>query len=343
MKKILTILISLLITLTLISCESLDLDLDTLDPSINEESAEYLYFDLSDLKSGYEVGSFDPSDVTVVIGYSNDEESSTALTLDMITNESVLSEVGEHTINVSHLDLTASFTLRLTEGEAEDDELDEETPDDTVYFSPLDLEYDGPLFDESFLSMDLFKTDGDRYRGGGGAFYADGDFTCIDGDTAIFSYPSSISSKITNNTPSTRFLNFDTPETFSGGEEEWGKPASIYTCDLLNDAESIILQTDPGDYLTGNYGRLLAWIWIKLPNEDDYFLLNYMVVRQGLGEVKYLFGAGETSVTMYDGLTYTEWMYQAETLAINESLGMHSDLLDYYWDYESDEPDYSKW
>jgi endonuclease YncB( thermonuclease family) len=36
-------------------------------------------------------------------------------------------------------------------------------------------------------------------------------------------------------------------------------------------------------------------------------------------------------------------MFLAETRAQSEQLGMYSDLKDYYWDYENNQPDYSKW
>jgi endonuclease YncB( thermonuclease family) len=220
-----------------------------------------------------------------------------------------------------------------------------------VYFTPVDLEYDGPLLDDSYFDMALYtentnKIDDDDpdYFGAGGAFLVGSEaISCTDGDTSVFDYPSDINNKITSYAKSTRFLNMDTPETFDGGEEEWGKPASVYVCDLLDQAQSIVLQTDPGDYLVGNYGRLLAWVWIQLPEEEEYFLLNYMVVRQGLAEVKYLYGAGETDVTVYNDMTYTEWMLQAESNAQSDQLGMYGDLLDYYWDYDNDRPYPGRW
>lgn len=220
-----------------------------------------------------------------------------------------------------------------------------------MYFTPVLLEYDGPLLDDTFFEMPLYtentrKIDEDDpdYFGAGGAFLVGSEpIRCTDGDTSVFDYPTDIYNKITSGAKSTRFLNMDTPETFDGGEEEWGKPATLYVCDLLDQAESIVLQTDPGDYLVGNYGRLLAWVWIQLPGEEDYFLLNHMVVRQGLAEVKYLYGAGETDVTVYEDMTYTEWMLEAEANAQLDELGMYGDLLDYYWDYDNDRPYPGRW
>lgn len=201
------------------------------------------------------------------------------------------------------------------------------------YFQVIDMMYDGPTLDEGFKDINYLDP-----RGG---YFEVTLKYCTDGDTAIFDYPEDVYQAIDSNAKSTRFLNMDTEETYSGGEEEWGKPASVYTCDLLESATEIVLQTDPGDNLLGNYGRLLAWVWVKLPNEDEFHLLNYMVVKQGLAQVKYEFGAGTT--ISYGNHTYNEWMHIAEDYAKEQKLGQWGSLLDYYWDYTTNQPDYTKW
>jgi len=249
---------------------------------------------------------------------------------DTITLRATLSEhQGELTFFLSHKD---------------DVEVTGSAPVTSSYYFPDEhpFGYDGPRLDESYMQMDLYTESGSDVYGGGGAFDSALDY-CIDGDTTVFDYPGEIDSRIESDANSTRYLNVDTPETFSGGEEEWGKTASVYTCKMLTNAEDIILQTDPGDYLTGNYGRLLAWVWVKMDASSEYELLNYNIVRHGLGEVKYEFGAGETDVTVYDGLTYNEWMHAGETIAREENRGMHGSLEDYYWDYETNSPDWERW
>ena len=201
------------------------------------------------------------------------------------------------------------------------------------YFEVIDMDYDGPYLDEVFRTINYLVP-----RGG---YFEVTLKSCTDGDTAQFHYPNDVYEAIESNAKSARFLNMDTEETYNGGEEEWGKPASVYTCSLLQNAESIVIQTDPDDALLGTYGRLLSWIWIQLPNEEEYFLLNYMVVKQGLAQVKYEFGAGET--ISYEGITYNEWMHIAEDYAIENSLAQWGNGIDYYWNYEDNEPFYSRW
>lgn len=202
--------------------------------------------------------------------------------------------------------------------------------------------YDGPeLLDLYFQKPYAIEIE-DGYIGGGRAFEVGlQNNGCVDGDTARFVLPNEMVDYTNNPYVSVRFLNFDTAETFDGGKEEFGKPASNYTCDLLTQADAIYLQTDPGDNLFDRYGRLLAWIWIEV--NSDIQLLNYMLVRQGLGEVMYLYGAGETVETMVGGMTYTEWMFEAERLAKLEKLGIYSGLKDIYWDYVTDSPNPATW
>lgn len=195
----------------------------------------------------------------------------------------------------------------------------------SLYFEILDLGYNGPYLDDSFSLIDPVDP-----RGG---YFEVMLNNCIDGDTAKFIYPQIIYDAIPNFSNNTRFLNMDTEETY-GTPEEWGKPGSNYTCDLLTSAESIILQTDPNDGLIDNedYRRLLAWVWVQLPGEEEYFLLNYMLVIQGLAQVKYEYGSGET--ISYEDFTYNEWMHIAEDYAMQNNLGQFGNLLDPYWDYD---------
>lgn len=203
----------------------------------------------------------------------------------------------------------------------------------TEYFEVVDMVYDGPYLNEEFLNQDYLDPRG-------GAFPV-ALLRCTDGDTAKFHYPTDIYNAINSSAKSTRFLNMDTEETYPGGEEEWGKPASNYTCSLLQSASSIVLQTDPGDALLDAHGRLLSWVWIRFDEDSPYQLLNYMVVRQGLAQVKYEFGSGENLV--YENNTYNQWMHIAEDKAKTEELGQWGNYLDYYWNYETNEPYYDRW
>ena len=220
--------------------------------------------------------------------------------------------------------------------------------EDREFFSLKDIDYDGPLLDESFFLIDNFFEDtGERIIGTGKAFEVGYDLSrgigrCIDGDTTVFGLPFDL--RVQVGSVSLRYLNVDTPETNPFDRREpFGKVATEYVCDLLDQAERVVVQTDPGDRLTDHYGRLLGWVWIQLPEEDEFWLLNYMIVRQGLGEVAYLFGAGSAPTMVHEGMSYTQWMLRAELQAKDERLGIFGDDLDWYWDYFMNRPHPTRW
>lgn len=206
--------------------------------------------------------------------------------------------------------------------------------EESIYFEVLDLAYDGPTLDNSwFLLDDYYKlgvdyNNDEELQGTGKAFEVTLG-SAVDGDTAYFNLPSEYSEYTDK---SFRFLNIDTEETY-GTKEEWGKPASVYTSDMLTNAYSIVLQNDPNEGIYDIYGRGLAWIWVKCDEDSEYELLNYKLVQQGLAQSAYLWGAGETIYSQ--DISYTQWILNAEKESIKEKRGMHSDLLDPYWDYEN--------
>ena len=101
---------------------------------------------------------------------------------------------------------------------------------------------------------------------------------CVDGDTATFSY--------NNEEIKVRFLAVDTPETKhpQKGTEPFGPEASEYTCSRLTEANKIELEFDLNSTITDKYSRHLSWIFV-----DDY-LLQDLLIKEGLAEVAYLYG-----------------------------------------------------
>lgn len=173
------------------------------------------------------------------------------------------------------------------------------------YELPTNYEYDGPLFPTNSLSKSFW------YKGGGSVKATLN--RCNDGDTATF--------YIDGESYTTRFYNVDTEEMYNPdfGAEEWGKPASVYTCNILQNAKEIYLQSDPNNNsMYDEHGRLLAWFWV------DGELLQYHIISNGLGKVAYLsFGAN----------MYTSILLEAEEKAKANGIGRWGNYLDPYWDY----------
>lgn len=98
---------------------------------------------------------------------------------------------------------------------------------------------------------------------------------CVDGDTAWFN--------MNGEKIKARFLAIDTPES-TNQIEEYGKEASEYVCNLLTNASKIELEYDDASDKEDKYDRHLVWIFV------DGELLQEKVVKEGLAEVKYVYG-----------------------------------------------------
>lgn len=98
---------------------------------------------------------------------------------------------------------------------------------------------------------------------------------CVDGDTAYFNLNKEIIK--------TRFLAINTPES-TNKIEEYGKEASTFTCNTLTKAKKIEIEYDKNSNKTDKYNRDLVWVWV------DNVLLQETLLKEGLAEVKYLYG-----------------------------------------------------
>lgn len=88
----------------------------------------------------------------------------------------------------------------------------------------------------------------------------------IDGDTAWFK------DIYTNEELKLRFLCINTTES-TKKHDPWGKTASKYTASLLENAKTIVLESEPNNRMDV-YGRYLGYVWV------DGKLLNLMLVEE---------------------------------------------------------------
>lgn len=114
---------------------------------------------------------------------------------------------------------------------------------------------------------------------------------CVDGDTA-WVYLNNESIKL-------RFLAIDTPESTTT-VEEFGKEASEFVCNYLTNASKIEIEYDDESDKLDKYDRHLVWIFV-----DDE-LLQDLVVKEGLAEIKYIYGDYKYLDTLNDSLDYAK-------------------------------------
>lgn len=98
---------------------------------------------------------------------------------------------------------------------------------------------------------------------------------CVDGDTAWVN--------LNDEVIKLRFLAINTPES-TNKIEPYGKEASKFTCNLLKKASKIEIEYDNNSDKFDKYNRHLVWVFV------DNKLLQDLIVKEGLAEVKYIYG-----------------------------------------------------
>ena len=182
----------------------------------------------------------------------------------------------------------------------------------------------GPRITSPFTSYPFFQ-EGSTTLGGGG-FIDVTVYSYVDGDTTKFYYPDEVHSAGYRDGTSVRYENIDTPEIYHGGAspaDPWGDAAKIFTNNKLKAAKRIRLQSLPGVSITETYGRLLLYVWASEESEGDesFYLLNHTIVVNGFSNVAF---SGDTSSKMlYKGISYYQFMIDAENKAAKEGLRIH--------------------
>ena len=101
----------------------------------------------------------------------------------------------------------------------------------------------------------------------------------IDGDTVHFFVPEDVNPE---GVLKARFLAVNTPES-TGKIEEYGKAASNFTRERLENAAEILVESEDGNWNADSTGdRFLLWIWYKNSGADTWRNLNVELLQEGL-------------------------------------------------------------
>lgn len=133
-----------------------------------------------------------------------------------------------------------------------------------------------------------------------------------DGDTALF--------KSGNMSFNVRFYGVNTPES-TWQIEKWGKTASNFTKEKLNNAESVVIEGSTTPPSQESNKRWLCYVWYKPKSGDRYINLNLEIVRNGFSN---------SSVNPDD--EYYKYFEEAMSLAEKEDLAIHSNKVDENFD-----------
>ncbi len=103
--------------------------------------------------------------------------------------------------------------------------------------------------------------------------------TYVDGDTTHFNVPENVSE---DGVLKARFLAINTPES-TGKVEEYGKTASRFTREKLENAAEILIESDDSKWNADSTGgRYLVWVWYKPTAESEWRNLNLEILQNGL-------------------------------------------------------------
>ena len=101
----------------------------------------------------------------------------------------------------------------------------------------------------------------------------------VDGDTTHFAVPESLDP---SGVLKARYIAINTPES-TGKIEEWGKKASSFTREKLENAEAILIESDTDQWNSDSTStRDLVWVWYKPAGEESYRNLNVELLQNGL-------------------------------------------------------------
>ena len=101
----------------------------------------------------------------------------------------------------------------------------------------------------------------------------------IDGDTTHFFVPEDVNPE---GVLKARYLAVNTPES-TGKIEEYGKAASSFTRQRLENAAEILIESEDGSWNADSTGdRFLVWVWYKNQGENSWRNLNVELLQEGL-------------------------------------------------------------
>ena len=101
----------------------------------------------------------------------------------------------------------------------------------------------------------------------------------IDGDTTHFFVPEEVNPE---GVLKARYLAVNTPES-TGKIEEYGKAASRFTRERLENAAKILIESEDGSWNADSTSeRFLVWVWYKPQGSDSWRNLNVELLQEGL-------------------------------------------------------------
>lgn len=151
----------------------------------------------------------------------------------------------------------------------------------------------------------------------------------VDGDTSKFNFGTKYAAYDISGTMSLRYYGVNTPEIAHGGNpaDPYGPEARDYTNSILKQAKKFYVQSITNYSLHETYGRALGYLWVSLvdnPKPEDFINMSHLIIQQGFSNPAYLDRIDICNYMLYEGISYTEYLYDANNLAKNLERNIHS-------------------
>ena len=186
---------------------------------------------------------------------------------------------------------------------------------------------EGPKLSEEFFNKPYCDN---ATNGNGGVMEVKYQYN-IDGDTTKFNFGYDYDKYDISGSMSMRYYGINTPEIAHGAGEEpdpYGDEAKDFTTRMLNSAKHYLVQSVCDYSLHETYGRMLGYVWISNksnPELSDYTLLNFLIIKNGFSKPGFIDRqASYNSLMTYEGVSYVEYLYYANTYAEKLGLNIHS-------------------
>lgn len=151
----------------------------------------------------------------------------------------------------------------------------------------------------------------------------------VDGDTSKFNFGYEYADFGISGTMSLRYYGVNTPEIahFGNPADPYGNEARDYTNSLLREAKKFYIQSITNYSLHETYGRALGYLWVSFvdnPKPEDFENMSYLIIKEGYSNPSYLDRLDLCNYMTYEGISYVEYLYDANNLAKNLNKNIHS-------------------
>ena len=151
----------------------------------------------------------------------------------------------------------------------------------------------------------------------------------VDGDTSKLDFGYEYEEFGISGVMSLRYYGINTPEVahFGNPADPYGNEARDFTNSVLAKVKKFYVQSITNYSLHETYGRALGYLWVAFvdnPKPEDFINMSHLIIQEGYSNPSYLDRLDLCNYMLYEGVSYTEYLYDANNLAKNLKKNIHT-------------------